>query len=222
MSVMTRFQKKKKENPEYGENQEQSFKVLGAMPSSGIRKQQVARNIEKELEDDLAKLKLIKSIKQKEAEKESHLVPKYLPFVKKLMESGQKHPLIGFILVWMFDTKDIHGAMELAAYCIEKEIPMPEHFKRDLPAYLCDTVLEWAEKEHEDERSVEPYFGQICEMSKNWDIPDQVSAKIFRLRGIIALDKEDFDTAVFEFTKAEEYGAKVKTLLSKAKKAAEK
>ncbi|VVS91060.1 phage terminase small subunit [Desulfoluna spongiiphila] len=216
MSLMKRFQEKKKEDPGYGEGE--SFAVLGTMPSSPIARQQAVTGFEKELEDDLAKLKLIRSKKQKEAEKAAHLVPKYLPVVETLKASGSDHPLLGQILVWLFDIADIHGAMALALYCIEHGVPMPERFRRDLPIYLCDTITEWAEGEQDAGRSVEPYFGQVCELAEGWDIPDEVSAKMLKLKGLVAMDLESWSEAITHFERAEEYGAKVKTVLGKARK----
>jgi hypothetical protein len=216
---MTNFQKKKKEDPRYGEGERgKSFKILATMPGSSIAKQQAVSSFEKELEADIATLGFIKSIKQKEREKAEHLVPKYLPVVKSLMEAGSAHPLLGQILVWLFDIKDIHQAMELAFYCIAKKIPMPERFKRDLPTYLCDVVLEWAESEFEAGRSTEPYLTQICTAAKDFDLPDQVTAKMYRLKGLIALGREDYAQAVLDLQDAEKYGAKVKTALAQAAK----
>ncbi|SCY46088.1 phage terminase small subunit [Desulfoluna spongiiphila] len=217
MSLMKRFQEKKKEDPGYGEGAS-SFAVLGTMPTTAIAKQQTLTGFEKELEDDLAKLKLIRSRKQKEAEKAAHLVPKYLPVVETLKASGSDHPLLGQILVWLFDIADIHGAMALALYCIEHGVPMPERFRRDLPIYLCDTITEWAEGEQDAGRSVEPYFGQVCELAEGWDIPDEVSAKMLKLKGLVAMDLESWSEAITHFERAEEYGAKVKTVLGKARK----
>jgi hypothetical protein len=125
---------------------------------------------------------------------------------------------LGQILVWLFDIKDIPQAMDLAVYCIAHDVPMPERFKRDLSTFLCDTIIEWAENEHEAGRSCEPYFGQVFDLAKDWDIPDQVRARFYRLRGLIALKKKEWKQAVIELEYASEYGAKVKTWLARANK----
>lgn len=218
MGLMTNFQKNKKDDPARGELKEGGYMVVGSMPGSAIGKQQVMGQLNKELENDLASLKMLRSIKQKEKEKAEHLVPKYMPAVKSLMGSDSDHPLLGQILVWLFDIQDIPAAMELAIYCIQHDVAMPERFKRDLPTYLCDTIVEWAEAEFEADRSSEPYFSQVCELGKDWDIPDQVRAKIYRLCGMIAFKKEDWKEAVVQLEYASEYGAKVKTLLEQASK----
>ena len=99
---------------------------------------------------------------------------------------------------------------------------MPERFNRDLPTFLCDTVIEWSENEFEEDRSCEPYFTDVFNLANTedapWDLPDQVRAKFYRLRGMIAYKKEDWKQAVIDLEHAKEYGAKVKTLLEKANK----
>jgi len=217
MGIMTSFQKQKKADPGYGETGS-GYKIVATMPGSSIGKQQAVTAFEKELAADLEKLSFIRSIKQKETEKAEHLVPKYLPVVQTLIAAGSAHPLLGQILVWMFDTKDIHQAMALAFYCIANKVPMPERFKRDLPTYLCDVVLDWADGEFEAGRSTEPYFEQMCEAAKGFDLPDQVTAKMYRLKGLIAEKKEDYAQAVLDLTDAEKYGAKVKTVLARVAK----
>ena len=216
MSLMKRFQAEKKKDPSYGTGVKS--KVLGTMPTSKLARNQTLAKIEKELENDLAALKLIKSIKQKEQVKAESLVPKYLPTVTGLMASGSDHALLGQVLIWLFDIKDIAQAMDLAIYCIEHDVPMPERFKRDLPTYLCDTIIEWADNEFEAGRSVEPYFTRVFDLAEDWDIHDEIRAKFYRLKGLIAMDKEDFTMAVPALETAMEYGAKVKTALGDAMK----
>ncbi|WP_320040719.1 phage terminase small subunit [uncultured Desulfobacter sp.] len=189
------------------------YQAIGAQPT-----EKTLAKIEKELENDLAALKLIKSIKQKEQVKAESLVPKYLPTVTGLMASGSDHALLGQVLIWLFDIKDIAQAMGLAIYCIEHDVPMPERFRRDLPTYLCDTIIEWADTEFEAGRSVEPYFTRVFDLAEDWDIHDEIRAKFYRLKGLIAMDKEDFVMAVPALETAMEYGAKVKTALGDAKK----
>lgn len=222
MGLMTQFQKEKKTDPAYGDPQKGGYGVVGTMPTSAMGKQQVTGQFEKELANDLAALKMIKSIKEKERVKAETLIPKYMPLVGSLKGSGSDHPLLGQILVWLFDTNDIPGAMDLAVYCIEHKVPMPERFNRDLPTYLCDTVIEWAEKEFEADRSCETYFTQVFDLAHAddapWDVPDQVRAKFYRLRGMIAFKNEEWKKAVIQLEFAGEYGAKVKTLLDQANK----
>lgn len=222
MGLMTRYQKQHQKSPAAAK-EEGGFTVAAKMPmpSSKMARHQAIENLARELDADVAKLKAIKSVKEKIQVKAETLVPKYMPAVKSLIASNSADPILGQILVWLFDIEDIPNAMEVALHCIEHEVPMPERFKRDLHDYLCDTIVEWAEKEFEADRSVEPYFSKICEISRDWNMPDQVWAKLYRLQGMIEFKAKDFETALSTLNTALEYGAKVKTLRDKAKKAVE-
>ena len=90
MSLMKRFQERKLKDPSYGTG----AKVLGTMPSAAISKQQTLTKLEKEMAKDLASLKLIKSVKQKESVKAQDLVPKYMPTVKSLKAAGSGHAIL--------------------------------------------------------------------------------------------------------------------------------
>lgn len=219
MGLMTKHQEKMKE---VGTDIEPgNYKKIAAMPKSAIARQQVVSDFEKELAKDIEALSMIRSIKEKEKVKAETLIPKYMPLVTTLMADGSNHSLLGQILVWCFDAGDIPKAMEIAAHCIEHDVPMPERFKRDLRTYLCDVVLEWAEEDFETGRSCEPYFSQVFDLAhgeKPWDLPDQVSGKFYRLRGMIAFKNEAWAEAVKDLEKAMSFGAKVKTLLGDAQK----
>ncbi|MCF8093692.1 MAG: hypothetical protein K9K40_14680 [Desulfotignum sp.] len=221
MSLMVKFQKRHTDGAGKAADAEKRSgpgRAVRSLPASGIARNQAMAKIDAELAADLAGLKAIKSIKQKEAEKQSHLVPKYMPVVQTLKTSGSSHPLLGQILVWLFDIKDIPGAMDLASYCLDHDVPMPERFKRDLPTFLSGTVLEWAEAEQEAGRTPEPYLTDMMDMSQDWDLPDPIRAGFYRVKGLMAMEKEDYSAAVAALETAMEYGAKVKTALFQAEK----
>jgi len=78
--------------------------------------------------------------------------------------------------------------------------------------------LSWADTEFEAGRSVEPYFSRVFDLAENWDLHDEIRAKFYRLKGLIAMDKDDFTMVVPALETAMEYGAKVKTALGDAMK----
>ncbi|WP_419174413.1 phage terminase small subunit [Desulfosediminicola sp.] len=218
MGHMTNFQQRMTGKDKPGQLNKDGYAVVASMPSSTIARQQTFAKMQAEMDGDLKSLKLIQSVKEKERVKKENLVPKYMPFADSLIAAAQTHPILGILLVWLFDIKDIPNAVRVALFCIEHAIPMPEWFKRDLPTFLCDVILEWAEAEVEAGRSVEPYFSQVYELTKELDMPDQVRAKIFRLQGLIAYEKGDYATAVVTLQEAADFGASVKTILGKARK----
>ena len=217
-SLTKAFQERKKKELSHGEVQPGGYGVVASMPTSAVGKQQVLAALAEAVDEDVAALKLIQSIKEKELVKKKTLIPKYLDAIRGLMAAESDHPLLGQILVWVFDAKDIPLAMDLAEHCIAHKVPMPERFRRSLEVFLCDTVLDWTEAEHDAHRSCEPYFSRICTLAEGWDMPDEVRARLRRLSGLIALDREDYVLAVKELKVALEYGAKVKTALKKAEK----
>lgn len=111
MGLMTRFQAERRKTPGKGKMKKGGFAVVGQMPTSSIAKQQAVSRLAKEMENDLATLKKIQSIKEKEKVKADTLVPKYMPAVESLKAAGSEHPLLGQILVWLFDVQDIAAAI---------------------------------------------------------------------------------------------------------------
>ena len=105
--------------------------------------------------------------------------------------------------------------MKLAEYCLLKRIPLPERFRRPLPIYIADEVLIWSEREWESGRSPNPYFNQEFKriVDNRNERPDELTAKYFRLAGLMAQADGRFDYAVTCLEAAMDRGAKVKTAL---------
>ncbi|MGL1932188.1 MAG: phage terminase small subunit [Desulfotalea sp.] len=217
MGITTEFQKNKKENPDHGKVEKGNFQVLGVMPGgSKISQQKAAINFEKEIENDLVSLKLIKSKKEKESVKENTLVPKYTPFVDGLIASSTAHPFLGLFLVWLFDAGNFEKGLALAKFCLEFAIPLPEKIRRDIPTFITDVICDWAENQFDENLSASPYFEETFELVMDADLHDEVRAKMLRMHGLFALRNEEYETAVDSLTTAFEYGAKVKTKLAEA------
>ena len=216
---MQNFQKAKKENPDHGKVEPGNYQVLGSMPGgSKVVQQQATVDFEKEVERDLESLKMIKSKKEKESVKANSLVPKYLPFVDGLISSAKAHPFLGLFLVWLFDAGLFDKGLDVAKFCLAHEIPLPEKIKRDIPTFVADVICDWAENQYDDELSASPYFDEVFELVMEHDLHDEVSAKMLRLHGLIALRNEEYQVAVDSLTAALDYGAKVKTKLAEAVK----
>lgn len=189
-----------------------------------LGKQNLHAQMEAALLEDLKSLGNIQSRERKQELKRTELLPKYLPFVEAVKKIQGNHGIIGQVLVWMFDVKDIPQAVELAAYCREHGVRLPERFKRSLDVFVSDQILEWAERLHENKQCVSPYFDDEFALIETdlIDVPDEVRAKFFRIAGLIALDKSDFARAVDLLDRALRLGALVKTRLAEARKGLEK
>ena len=186
-----------------------------------IRQQQNNALMQAAMEEDLKALGNIRSVAHKIQLKREQLVPKYKAFVESIVAGNKVHPILGQYLVWLFDVQDIGEAAKLGDYCRSHNIPLPERFRRNLSIYIADEVLSWSEAEFEAGRSPNPYFN--AEFKRTVDDrnerPDELTAKYFRLAGLIAQADKRFEDAVMCLEAARERGAKVKTVLNKCRKA---
>lgn len=152
------------------------------------------------------------------------LVKRYMGHIEAYLNGGEvfANPVLVYVIIWLFDLKRIGEALKLAFVAIEQDQKMTV-FKRNLATWVADTVRDWAEAEHKEGRTVEPYFYQVFEMLGGWPVPSVVAMKYNKLAGLIAFDNEDFETAIKYFEAAEALQAdnakaQVGTKLKEAKK----
>lgn len=225
MSLMLQHQKAVREQKQAGQDVAPSASAssaIGPAPAGLIGTQQLAALLDKALAVDLAKLKEIRS-RDGKADLKEGLLEKYAGYVTRLQDSGQLHDLLGWFLVWLFDTKKLGRAVAHGLWCVAHGVTLPERFARDLPTFVADAILEWAECEVEAGRTPEPYFTQIFAPADGlcgtpWDLPDEVTAKFYRLRGLWLLEDGKPELAAEALEVALDMGAKVKTALGQARK----
>lgn len=176
------------------------------------------------LGEDLARLSDINSLEARQRLKREELLPKYLAYVQRYRESGLNHanPVLMQVLVWLFDTEQFEQALELADFAMAQGQTMPERFKRDIPTFVADSVIDWAETEHKAGRSPEPYLSQLLpRVDGEWQLFERIPARFHKLLGILALEGERWAQAIAHFERAAalypEIG--VKTRLEEAIKA---
>ncbi len=155
------------------------------------------------------------------------LLPRYLPHVHAYVESGEEYanPVLVQVMLWLFDAGRLEQALPVAELAISQGQQMPNDFKRDLPTFVADAVLEWAEGEYKGGRAIEPYFSRVFTQLENWVIPDVVLMKYNKFAGKAAYDNGDYSLAVSLLSTADQLStssnpAQVSTLLAKAKKKA--
>lgn len=227
MSLMLKHQQQIKEDGVVGAGMDPGHgdhtKHLAMVAAGSVGVQQLAELVSNALGEDLKALKDVKSIERKVQLKREDLVPKYAGYVARLRADNVRHEMLAQYMVWLFDIEDIEAAMDLGFHCLDAGIPLPERFKRDVPTYLADAVLEWAERQYEAERTAEPYFTNLFEFVRGdhadpWDLPDKLRAKYYRLHGLFKERGGDFAGAVASLEKAMAMGQPVKTILAKARK----
>lgn len=168
--------------------------------------------MEDALAQDLDRVSAINSRELRQQLKRDELLPKYLDYVQRYRDSGLSFPnsVVVQVLVWLFDTVQFEAGLDLANFAIEQNQPMPERFKRDVPTFVADAVIEWAEAEQKAGRSPEPYVSDLLpRVDGEWQLTEQIPAKYHKLLGIRALDAREWAKAISHFERATELHAAV-------------
>ena len=223
MSLMLKHQRKHRAAEKTEQAAGADVARIGTVSAGKIGEQQLRTLLDNALAEDLKSLSEIKSMERRADVKREQLIPKYKPYVDRLRAGGKNHDLLGYFIVWLFDTGDIEGGLDLGEYMASVDAGLPERFNRDLPTFMADGVLAWSEAEYDAGRSPEPYFSTAFAHvdtagEDNWDLPDALRAKYFRLRGLLDERLENIDDAIANLERAMALGAKVKTKINELAK----
>ena len=176
------------------------------------------------LEDDLATLSTIDNLAER-AQRKKTMLPKYLDYIASYQASGARHPnpVLVRVIIWLLDVEKIDAALALADLAIEQQQLMPERFKRDLPCFVIEMVVDWAERQNKENHSAEPYLSEVVQrvLSKKWLISEPIiGGKLFKQAGINAELVGDDKSAIghYETAMAVNERAGVKTRLDNARK----
>lgn len=143
------------------------------------------------LAQDVEKIRSMPSFEQRADYKRSQFLPKWLPFVEQHFENGdtQQNDVIGYCLVYLFDVGDFDQGLALAEKAIANGQSLPDKFKRHIPAFVADFMLNWTEKTTASGQAVEPYFSQVLEkVTTQWEI-NEVSTALWFKQAAIQLTK---------------------------------
>lgn len=142
------------------------------------------------LNQDVASLRDLPMTSDRVARKRDVLLPKWMPTVDAYLESGSEfdHPVFAWCVVWLFDVGDLDKALELADIAIAKRQPTPETFRSTFPAFVADTVMDWAESTAAAGESIEPYFSRTFEnVATRWRLHEEITAKWYKFAGLLLL-----------------------------------
>lgn len=142
------------------------------------------------LNQDLASLRDLPMKSDRLAHKRDVLLPKWMPTVDAYLESGSEfdHPVFAWCVVWLFDVGDLDKALEMADIAIAKRQPTPERFRSTFPAFVADSVMEWAESTAAAGESIEPYFSRTFEnVATRWRLHEEITAKWYKFAGLLLL-----------------------------------
>lgn len=195
--------------------------------SSPANAQKHLKLMEDSLAVDLERISAINSREARQLLKRDELLPKYQEYVQRYRESGLsfQNSVLVYVLIWLFDIADFENGLELADFAMSQGQKLPERFNRDIPTFVADEVIEWAEAEYKAGRSPEPYVSNLLpRVDGEWSLYERIPARYHKQLGILAMDRKDWSEAVARFERAEALydGIGVGTRLAGSRKALSK
>ena len=174
--------------------------------SSPANGQKHVKLMEASLAKDLERIDAIDSRELRQQLKRDELLPEYLNYVQAYRNSGLNFPnaVVMQVLVWLFDTEQFDEGLDLAEFVMTQGQKMPERFKRNVPTFVADAVIDWAEAEYKAKRSPEPYLSNLLPLvDGEWQLFERIPARYHKQIGILALDQREFAKAITHFERAE-------------------
>ncbi|HGM7176656.1 TPA: phage terminase small subunit [Serratia marcescens] len=147
-----------------------------------------------ELEADVERLRSQPMTADRIAMKRDELLPRWLPTVEAYLAGEKRYmnPALVYCVIWLFDTGEMERALDWADIAISEGQVMPENFKSTMPAFVADTVLEWATNEAAAGHSIEPYFSRTFNNIRDkWRLHEDINAKWFKFAGLYLLRDEN-------------------------------
>ncbi|WP_419246815.1 phage terminase small subunit [Serratia sp. NFX21] len=150
---------------------------------------------------DQSALKKVQSDQAKAAMKK-HLLPHYEGWIDGTLEgdSGRQDEVIVTLMIWAIDTADYPLAVRIGRYVIAHDLAMPDRFRRTaataLVEELCDPIL--VQVKADDTTDISPYLSVLDDLAQivyGKDMPDQVLAKLFKVRGFALRSGTEADQA---------------------------
>ncbi len=155
---------------------------------------------------DLERISGINSREQRQLLKRNELLPKYLEYVQRYRDSGLsfQNQVLVYALIWLFDTEQFEQGLELAEFAMSQGQKLPARFNRDIPTFVADAVIDWAEAEYKAGRSPEPYVSNMLPLvDGEWTLFERITARYHKQLGLLAMDSKEWGDAVASFERAE-------------------
>lgn len=152
-----------------------------------------------ELKNDIHVLRSIQSQTER-AKAKSKLIPKHMPYVKGVIDSGFKvdqDEVITTIMLWCFDCTAFIEGLELAEYALKHNLKMPDTFSRNTATIVAEEIGNAARISYK--------AGQIFQLdvlekaqhiTQPFDMPDEVRAKLLVALGRTYMQRELFTLAI--------------------------
>lgn len=155
----------------------------------------------------------------KKNELKAELLPHYLPYIEGVIASGVgvQNDMLLKLMVWALDTHEFDVATNIAEFALLNDMAMPEPFSRSVATVYSEQLASEIIKFN---LTIEPaLLSKAIDLTKDYDMPDQVRAKLYRAYGDV-LKHDEPKQAVTAYETALRFDDKVgvKTDLANLKK----
>lgn len=124
------------------------------------------------------------------------MLPDYAAYVDGVLASGAggRDDVLSRVMLWRLDVADWDGALEIAAHALRHGLPMPEGFKRDVPATVLEEIADFALAQAAPLPELAAPLSAALKLTGECDMPDEVPAKAHKALGLILARAEGPDS----------------------------
>ena len=190
----------------------------GVRPDASVYQLQLT-----ELKNDIHVLRSIQS-QEKRAEAKKELIPKHMPYVLGIVQSGAKveqDEVITTIMLWCFDCGLFNQGLSLAEYALEQNLKMPDSFSRSTASIVAEEIGNAAHKAYQDGQVFKlDVLEKATQLTADYDMHDQIRAKLYLGIGrtFLQLDRGSEAVAFLKMAIAKNENCGGKTDLKKTEK----
>lgn len=190
----------------------------GVRPDASVYQLQLT-----ELKNDIHVLRSIQS-QEKRAEAKKELIPKHMPYVLGIVQSGAKveqDEVITTIMLWCFDCGLFNQGLILAEYALEQNLKMPDSFSRSTASIVAEEIGNAAHKAYQDGQVFKlDVLEKATQLTADYDMHDQIRAKLYLGIGrtFLQLDRGSEAVAFLKMAIAKNENCGGKADLKKAEK----
>lgn len=152
-----------------------------------------------ELKNDIHVLRSIQS-KAERATVKAELIPKHMPYIQGVIDSGFKvdqDEVITTVMIWCFDCAEFKVGLTLAEYALQHNLSMPDSYSRNTATIVAEEIGNAARITY---KAGEKFDLNVLEKAQGitdkFDMPDEVRAKLLVALGRTYLQNELFTLAI--------------------------
>lgn len=140
--------------------------------------------------------------RQAKAAVKASILPEFQGWIDGTIESdsGRADPVITTLMVWAVDCSDYALALRIGRYVVKHDLSMPDdNYRRPAPTVLteeiCNPILNLATTDAgADLSGYIPMLDELADIVADSDMPDEVRAKLCKVRAFCRRDTQDAET----------------------------